>query len=41
MSRAISRSEAIGWGSLIQATAAEYRKLGKQMPSALSVGTEF
>jgi hypothetical protein len=39
--RAISRSEAIGWSSLIQATAAEYRKLGKQMPSALSVGTEF
>ena len=36
--RAISHNEAIGWVSLIQATAAEYRKLGKQMPAVLSVG---
>jgi SpoVK/Ycf46/Vps4 family AAA+-type ATPase len=38
--RAISHDQAIGWASLIQATAAEYRKLGKQMPAALSVGPE-
>ena len=38
----VARPGAPGLAALgIQATAAEYRKLGKQMPSALSVGTEF